>query len=491
MMNKYDGPIYKEVVLIGGGHSHVHVIKMLGMNPIPGVRVTLISRDFETPYSGMLPGYVAGFYTKEECHIDLVRLCAFANARLIHEEASGIDTKKKLIYFKTDRPPIRYNILAIDIGITPKPIKFDTNNHMQSNTITNTAVTTATSMNAITADINTLSITATTNTATAATAAADVLLTTITAVKPIDSFAKRWEHILAQILSYKPESNNNNNNDNNSSNSNNNDNAYNIVIVGGGVGGIELAFAIHYRIQCELKHQLLQSKLTRSTTSSTTSSSTSTNSNKGNMQQLAQIKVSIVTRGNTVMNGHSTDAAEAVLKLLKIKNINVVFDAEVVNAINIPTTSTATTTNTNTNTTNSDINNSSSNNAQANNEISTAVTTATKTKSVLITKNNKQISYDQVFWCIDAAASPWLQKTGLSLTTDGFIQVNPTLESINTPHVFASGDCCHIIDYPRPKAGVFAVRAGPPLLNNIKRKLFNMSMEDWIPQSQFLGIIGE
>ena len=42
----------------------------------------------------------------------------------------------------------------------------------------------------------------------------------------------------------------------------------------------------------------------------------------------------------------------------------------------------------------------------------------------------------------------------------GFICVGPTLESVNIPGVFACGDCCHMVESPRPKAGVFAVRAG-------------------------------
>ena len=59
-MNGPTFPLTHDVVLIGGGHSHALALRMLAMKPVPGLRLTLVSPDSLSAYSGMLPGLVAG-----------------------------------------------------------------------------------------------------------------------------------------------------------------------------------------------------------------------------------------------------------------------------------------------------------------------------------------------------------------------------------------------------------------------------------------------
>jgi selenide, water dikinase len=109
----------RHLVLVGGGHSHVGVLRSFGETPQPAVRLTLICTDMQTPYSGMLPGYVAGHYRHDEVHIDLPRLAAFAGATLRHDAVIGIDRSVRQVLCRSS-PPIHYDFLSINIGSTPQ-----------------------------------------------------------------------------------------------------------------------------------------------------------------------------------------------------------------------------------------------------------------------------------------------------------------------------------------------------------------------------------
>lgn len=121
-MQAATAPILRDLVLVGGGHSHVGVLKAFAMRPLPGLRITLVCTDAHTPYSGMLPGYVAGHYSFDEVHLDLVRLCVFAGARFVRAQVTGIDRTRRQILLQ-DRPALDYDLLSINTGSTPQTAK--------------------------------------------------------------------------------------------------------------------------------------------------------------------------------------------------------------------------------------------------------------------------------------------------------------------------------------------------------------------------------
>ncbi len=115
-----------------------------------------------------------------------------------------------------------------------------------------------------------------------------------------------------------------------------------------------------------------------------------------------------------------------------------------------------------------------------------------KKKLVLSSTSEEEppIIFDECLWCTSAGVAPWfVSQTPFDTTTEGFLTVNDTFESTSHAGVFAAGDCSHMVNHARAKAGVFAVRAGPPLYENVTRFLLEKPLKSHRPQREFLGLV--
>lgn len=112
-------PLTRDLVLVGGGHAHALVLRKWAMAPLAGVRVTVINPAPTAPYTGMLPGHIAGHYDRDALDIDLVRLCRAAGARLILDHATGLEAAAQRINLASGRV-LEYDIASLDIGITAR-----------------------------------------------------------------------------------------------------------------------------------------------------------------------------------------------------------------------------------------------------------------------------------------------------------------------------------------------------------------------------------
>ena len=108
----------QNLVLWGVGHTNAHILRMWRMQPLPDTQLICLSNFPAATYSGMLPGVLAGQYRVDEMEIDLVRLTAGGEARLVLNEVTGIDRTRRQLLFAT-RPPLDYDLLSIGIGSQP------------------------------------------------------------------------------------------------------------------------------------------------------------------------------------------------------------------------------------------------------------------------------------------------------------------------------------------------------------------------------------
>ncbi len=345
-MRSHESPVLKDLVLLGGGHSHVTVMRRFGMQPAPGVRLTVIARDLHTPYSGMLPGFVAGHYGFDEIHIDLAPLARFAGARLYHDEAVGLDLANRRVLCR-GRPPVAYDLLSIDTGSTPR------------------------------LDVP---------------GAAETAI----AVKPIGRFIAKWEALCRRLLAAPG--------------------PIRVGIVGDGAGGIELLLAAQHRL--------------------------------GAMFRAAGSRQSpefhLFGKSDDILPGFAAATRRRLRRILAARGVRLHLADPVVRV----------------------------------------------EPDRVHTVSGEVVALDGVLWVTPAAAPSWPAEAGLAVDERGFIAVDPTLRSVSHPEVFAAGDVAAVLEHPRPKAGVFAVRQGPPLYRNLRAALEGRPLRPFRPQREFLTIIG-
>lgn len=346
-MKNPDTPLVKSLVLLGGGHSHVTVLKRFGMKPLPGLRLTLVARDIHTPYSGMLPGYIAGHYDYDDCHIDLARLARFADATLIHAEAEGLDPERRLLHLPK-RPPLRYDLLSINTGSRPPILDVP--------------------------------------------GAAEHTLP----VKPIDRFLERWDRLIVRFIEHPGR--------------------FRLLVAGAGAGGVELLLAVRHRLRREAREH---------------------------GQNPDRLDCRLVSATPRILPGHNDRVRTIFERVLAERGVAV--------------------------------------------EQGHAVTRVTADAVAL--DDGRVLPADVVLWVTGASAPPWLRDSGLATGEHGFVQVDATLRSLSHPEVFAAGDVAEVIDHPRPKSGVFAVRQGPPLAANLRRAARGLAPRRFRPQRRFLGLI--
>jgi selenide, water dikinase len=340
-------PVLKDVVLVGAGHAHVGVLRRFGMRPKPGVRLTLITRQPDTPYSGMLPGQVAGLYGFDDTHIDTGPLSRFAGARLFHDEAIGLDLSGRRVICR-DRPPVPFDLLSLDIGSTP-----------------NTGDVPGASEHAV-------------------------------PVKPIDGFLRRFEALRARVLEAGGRRR--------------------IGVVGAGAGGVELLLSLERRLRWDVAAA---------------------------GHDPTGLGLTLVTSSAEVLPTFPTRMRDRFAAILAERGIAVWTGRRV----------------------------------------------ATVAPGTLRFEDGEDLALDEILWTTRAAPAPWLRETGLAFCQDGFVRVRPTLESVSHPGVFAAGDVAMVEGYRLPRSGVYAVRQGPALADNLRRSLTGRTLKAYKPQSDALYIV--
>lgn len=346
-MDRAHSPGMRNVVLVGAGHAHIGALRLLGLKPLPQAELTLISRGQFTPYSGMLPGLIAGHYRVSDVHIDTVPLARFAGARLYQDEVVGLDLANRRVICRSS-PPLRYDLLSIDIGSTPN-----------------------------TADI-------------------PGAATHTIAVKPISRFLPHFERLIERTLVRRGKAA--------------------VVCVGGGAGGVELVLSVERRLRREVAAAGYPT---------------------------TGLSFALVDAGDVILANFPRTFRSRFHDVLSARGITVVTGAAV-----------------------------------------TAVE-----PGQLVFADRSPLVADEILWTTQAAPARWLAASGLPVDARGFVRIGDDLRVIGHDDIFAAGDVASFASRDLPKAGVYAVREGPVIADNLNRILAGAVPRAFRPQREALYLI--
>ncbi len=110
----------KRLVLVGAGHAHAQVLLGWARDPLPGVALTVVSPEALAPYSGMVPGWLAGHYRHDEIVIDFAALARAAGARWVADELHALDTAAQHVRLAGGEA-LAFDVLSLNVGSTLRP----------------------------------------------------------------------------------------------------------------------------------------------------------------------------------------------------------------------------------------------------------------------------------------------------------------------------------------------------------------------------------
>ena len=330
----------KRLVLVGGGHAHVHVLAALAKRPFAATQVTLVSPYSRQIYSGMLPGWISGYYAIEDCALSLDSLTRRAGVNFVQTSCSGLDLKAGQVCCANGKA-IPFDYASIDAGPA------------------------------------------------ANLAGLDGAMEHALPVRPIEGFVAAWPGLLEKARNHTGE--------------------FTLVIVGDGAAALELAFAMQTRFTAE---------------------------------GLSHARLTLVGGNPQALAGFPYLLRRKAAKLLAEQGIAHLGNRRVVGL----------------------------------------------RPDHLLLEDESRLAADAALLATGAAAPGWPAVSGLATDDAGFIRVDPLLQSVSHPCVFAAGDVAAYAD-PRPKSGVFAVRAGPPLAENLRAVCQGQALKPWQPQRRALYLL--